>query len=64
MQENCNFIKFSKSKIAQAPLFLNFEQSFFFFYNLRKLFMIFFFFKFGSARIRIQKNCWIQIRIK
>ena len=28
---NCNFIKFLKSKFAQAALFLTFEQSFRFF---------------------------------
>ena len=28
---NCKFIKFFKSKFAQAPLFLTFEQSFMFF---------------------------------
>ena len=43
---NFNFIKFFKSKFAQAPLFFMFEQSYMFLQLKRKLFMIFFF-KFG-----------------
>ena len=67
---NCNFIKFFKSKFAQAPLFLTFEQSFMFL-QLKKTLHDFF----SSNLVKLDldldldpdphsENCWIRIRVK